>query len=849
MQCEFDLKEELLKVVSVLESYGATRELAKPFHRITDECQRNRLRIGVLGITSSGKSTFLNALIGRDLLPEQSKATTNLLVYCRRGDLGLDVYYQNGKPAQKFSAGDLDPALVKGFCAEDQNPNNDKGVAGIILSTPEMRLDDRFEVVDTPGLDAHGMDHHDELTLRKFLPEADIVIYITSIVSPLKGADLRVLETIIQHDQRVIFVQSMMDRERDDTQMGVVVESRRQKLRKHMERLRNDVRQHAPRLKSWHQAQVSSKWAKSPVDYEKSGFPSVVDSVVACGQDLGELIVERLAKRTQNLLVDHVRIIDQGIFETNGEKARAERAASERAERRKNLKNCERTIKSLIQDERQQWYDFLSSDGLAAKISNSVSWHLADETFEKRWTEEKQLLESLSPTLVRSLDKAESRCRKALEGAGIPVSRESTPEVTLSGIRPNLSWKWTEEKRRKASWYTWLTLGLIWDQETHRVRRLDKRASRDQLVSFAKRVRASLFNHLNWWLDKRVQTYLTSIAEAIADTRQGDLLLATFSTSDLSDLMRVKGELSQCQRRIATWLGSENHSSSPESEIRFPEEPISRNEGHHVLDRLLRGYRELAFHRQLLRTISSCDRSAGDPVVAAVSTQVDDLRKLIALTRHDLRNWRTTPISSPGVIFHSPSRNPGAIIRANSELTVHVVESRNIWEHLTLVSLLLDKPEECSETLKNVLHEVTTLCLFTNLSQVSHAVKELHDFGFSNMASVLKEKVFFVDLNVHVFDSDRLHEIVTQALPELWERGPYGKRPVLIAENYDCRYTDLGRIGTDLMASSKGLTEVDRRAAARKAVQRWHDEKLSFSPPFTRAVLEEVFGRIASESR
>jgi hypothetical protein len=230
-----------------------------------------------------------------------------------------------------------------------------------------------------------------------------------------------------------------------------------------------------------------------------------------------------------------------------------------------------------------------------------------------------------------------------------------------------------------------------------------------------------------------------------------------------------------------------------------------------------------------------------------VSAEEDDLRRLIALMRHDLRNWQAIPVSPSGSIFHSHSHSPKAMLRADPKLTAHE-ESRSIWENLTLVSILLNEPKGGNHGLKKLLSEATAVCLFANLSQVSHSIKELHDSGFSITVPGLKEKVFFADLFVHVFDSDRLHEIVTQALPELWERGPYGERPVLMSENYDCRYTDLGRIGTELMGSAKGLDHAARRAAARRSVQRWQDEKLSFSPPFTRKVLNDVFYRIASDS-
>jgi GTPase SAR1 family protein len=54
-------------------------------------------RVGVIGITSSGKSTLLNALLGGQYLPARVGPSTNCLVLCSKGPLGAVVRFDNGR--------------------------------------------------------------------------------------------------------------------------------------------------------------------------------------------------------------------------------------------------------------------------------------------------------------------------------------------------------------------------------------------------------------------------------------------------------------------------------------------------------------------------------------------------------------------------------------------------------------------------------------------------------------------------------------------------------------------------------------------------------------------------------
>ena len=56
------------------------------------------ITIGIAGLTSSGKSSFVNALLGERLIPEQTRATTNIPIICREGESRIArIMYQDGR--------------------------------------------------------------------------------------------------------------------------------------------------------------------------------------------------------------------------------------------------------------------------------------------------------------------------------------------------------------------------------------------------------------------------------------------------------------------------------------------------------------------------------------------------------------------------------------------------------------------------------------------------------------------------------------------------------------------------------------------------------------------------------
>lgn len=170
----------------------------------------SRMRIALMGVTSTGKSTLLNAILGKEVLPRGVRPTSNTLAICRHGaKLSAQVYFNNGKK-KKYKASTLRKRL-EALANETKNPGNEKGVREIEIISPDFVFGSGVELVDTPGLDAYGLERHEEITLQTLLPGVDAVIYVTDAKA---SSDVRIamyLSSVNSNGKRIVLVQNKID--------------------------------------------------------------------------------------------------------------------------------------------------------------------------------------------------------------------------------------------------------------------------------------------------------------------------------------------------------------------------------------------------------------------------------------------------------------------------------------------------------------------------------------------------------------------------------------------------------------------------------------------------------------
>jgi len=129
----------------------------------------------VAGEFNSGKSSFINALLGERVLPEGVTPTTDRINLLRHGS-------------------EVTEQLLEAYLLERTYPSD---------------LLREISIVDTPGTNAI-IRRHEELT-RDFLPRADLVLFVTSADRPFTESERAFLEQIRQWGKKIVFVVNKFD--------------------------------------------------------------------------------------------------------------------------------------------------------------------------------------------------------------------------------------------------------------------------------------------------------------------------------------------------------------------------------------------------------------------------------------------------------------------------------------------------------------------------------------------------------------------------------------------------------------------------------------------------------------
>ena len=176
-----------------------------------EDWNNDKIRVGVIGVTSSGKSTVINSILGADILSSAVTPSTGQLVSCTFGKtLEAIVYFENGKH-KVFSGAALRPDNLKRYTDETYNLKNKEKVVKIELTSPHFALDKDVMLVDSPGLDAYGLESHEKLTLESLVPTIDACVYVVTMKASSDQKTKEVLDVINRYSCPIIIVQNKLD--------------------------------------------------------------------------------------------------------------------------------------------------------------------------------------------------------------------------------------------------------------------------------------------------------------------------------------------------------------------------------------------------------------------------------------------------------------------------------------------------------------------------------------------------------------------------------------------------------------------------------------------------------------
>ena len=180
-----DEKEQLERLQLLLAGFEVTPEDQKTLQKSIHQLDELFLLV-VVGEFNSGKSAFINALLGERFLPEGVTPTTAQIHILRYGP------------------------------ATDREVMED-GVLAVTYPAAFLR---EINIVDTPGTNAI-IRRHEQLT-EEFVPRSDLVIFVTSADRPFTESERAFMERIREWGKKVVILLNKIDLLADDEVSQVV---------------------------------------------------------------------------------------------------------------------------------------------------------------------------------------------------------------------------------------------------------------------------------------------------------------------------------------------------------------------------------------------------------------------------------------------------------------------------------------------------------------------------------------------------------------------------------------------------------------------------------------------------
>lgn len=219
----------------------------------------NIIRVAIIGITSSGKSTLVNSLLGEKILPMAIKPSSSIITTVSKGETRQATIYFRDKNPLILTGSDLNEKIIGEYSDERKNPNNELNVTQINITTPYFLLNESIQIIDSPGLDACDLENHEKLTLEILLPTIDICIFLTTVKANSDEISAEKIRIVDEKEKQIVLVQNMMDAvESKIGKNGIVEEDKSIILSKHKKRAENLLSQGTSNGESFEVIQISS---------------------------------------------------------------------------------------------------------------------------------------------------------------------------------------------------------------------------------------------------------------------------------------------------------------------------------------------------------------------------------------------------------------------------------------------------------------------------------------------------------------------------------------------------------------------------------------------------------------
>lgn len=266
---------------------------ARTIDAAIDAYESERFVFSVMGLAKRGKSTLINALLGRTddkLAPIDALPATNVCtVFSYSDEEKIEVVDRSGN-VRRISADE-----IRDYATEDRNPQNCKDVQLIRVAFPFSEKFKGITLADLPGAGSVH-EHHDQI-VRQFLPQSDAVLLLTTARMPISADEVDLLKALREREIEKIFVAMNKIDITDEEDLSVGEESNRKKL----------TEANVPVGTIY---KISAKRAFTG-EFEESGVPALMSDIVEfVNHRRGELLKKRFIASVKNAAQQTLRAVE-----------------------------------------------------------------------------------------------------------------------------------------------------------------------------------------------------------------------------------------------------------------------------------------------------------------------------------------------------------------------------------------------------------------------------------------------------------------------------------------------------------------------------------------------------------
>jgi len=173
------------------------------------------LNIAIFGRFKAGKSSFLNCLFGKPLLPVGVIPVTSVVTEVEYGPCErAEVHFADGRVEEVAAE------RITEFVSETANPENVKRVSRVRVQLPSLERYRGMRFVDTPGLES-VFEHNTDASLD-WLPNVGLALVAVGVDPPLSQHDIELIRNLSRYTPNISLLLTKVDVLNDEEQAQVL---------------------------------------------------------------------------------------------------------------------------------------------------------------------------------------------------------------------------------------------------------------------------------------------------------------------------------------------------------------------------------------------------------------------------------------------------------------------------------------------------------------------------------------------------------------------------------------------------------------------------------------------------